>query len=60
MLAYDMQASHYVAAKEIIKAQVQLKENYLKTIEKFKRSLANSKLYLAKDKKELELQEITK
>ncbi|MDR6922821.1 tetratricopeptide (TPR) repeat protein [Chryseobacterium sp. 2987] len=46
----------------IIKAQIQLKQNYLQTVEKFKTSLVNSELYTEKEKQELEteLQEITK
>lgn len=46
----------------IIQAQIQLKQNYLQTVEKFKTSLVNSKLYTEKEKQELEaeLQEIIK
>lgn len=46
----------------IIKAQIQLKQNYFQTVEKFKASLVNSEIYTEKEKQELEieLQEITK
>ncbi|RKS96209.1 alpha/beta hydrolase-fold protein [Chryseobacterium defluvii] len=46
----------------IIKAQIQLKQNYFQTVEKFKTSLVNSEFYTEKEKQELEieLQEITK
>lgn len=46
----------------IIQAQIQLKQNYLQTVKKFKTSLVNSELYTEKEKQELEteLQEIIK
>ena len=43
-----------------IKAQIQLKQDYLEMVKEFKKSLVNSKLYTAKEKKELELQEMAK
>lgn len=46
----------------ILNAQIQLKQNHNKTVEDFKKSLANSQFYTEKAKKELmaELQEIIK
>ena len=46
----------------IIKAQIELKENYSETVKEFNKSLANSEFYKEKEKKdlEIELQEITK
>jgi tetratricopeptide (TPR) repeat protein len=46
----------------MLKAQIQLKQNLTETVEKFRKSLANSQFYSADEKKDLEteLQEILK
>lgn len=40
----------------ILKAQIQLKQKHLETVENFKKSLANSEFYTEKEKKELEIE----